>query len=58
MPTKSDPSRRVAVIDGEVFVHLFSGGVETIAKLSPADARDLAQELLAAADEASPEPRF
>lgn len=39
--------------DGALILSIFSGGVETLARLSVAQARDLAQLLLASADEAS-----
>jgi len=44
------------VIEGHVMLRLWSAGaVETMARLSPQDARNLAQELLATADEAEGE---
>lgn len=44
------------VIDGEVMLRIWSAGaVEAMAKLSPQQARDLAQVLLAGADEAEGE---
>ena len=44
------------IIDGEVMLRLWSAeAVEAMAKLSPQQARDLAQVLLAGADEAEGE---
>lgn len=44
------------VIEGHVMLRLWgAGAVETMARLSPQDARNLAQELLATADEAEGE---
>lgn len=40
-------------IEGAVILRVWSGAVESLAKLSPQQARDLAQVLLATADEAA-----
>lgn len=43
-----------STIDGEVVLRIWcAGAVESLAKLSPQQARDLAQVLLATADEAA-----
>lgn len=55
----SEPRFKAQVIDGEVMLHLWTGPMETLTKLSDQQARDLAQVLLATADEArGPDARF
>lgn len=48
----SEPRFKAQVVEGEVMLHLWSGSVEALAKLSPNEAQNLAQLLLATADEA------
>lgn len=48
----TEPRFKAQVIEGEVMLHLWTGPMETLTKLSPSEAQNLAQLLLATADEA------